>query len=62
MVPLGHLAEGDSVAHVVYTGRGRFAGGTASQTMAMTLRRHEGAWRVDPGPNLAGMMGAGVST
>lgn len=60
MEPLGHLAQGDSVAHVVYTGRASIGGAQAAQTMAMTLRRHEGRWLVDPGDGLMGMMGSGV--
>ena len=60
MEPIGHLPEGDSVAHVVYTGRGSFGGGEMAQTMALTLRRHEGRWLVDPGESVLSMMGASV--
>lgn len=60
MEPIGHLPEGDSVAHVVYVGRGTMGGAAYAQTMAITLRRHEGRWRVDPGESMIGMMGASV--
>ena len=60
MEPLGHLAQGDSVAHVVYVGRATMMGAEAAQTMAMTLRRHQGRWLVDPGDGLLGMMGSSV--
>jgi hypothetical protein len=60
MEPLGHLPQGDSLAHVVYVGRGTFAGVEAAQTMAMTLRRHQGRWLVDPGDSLLGMLGGSV--
>lgn len=60
MEPRGHLLEGDSVAHVVYIGRGTLGGAPSAQTMAMTLRRHQGGWRVDPGESMAGMMGTSV--
>jgi hypothetical protein len=58
MEPLGHLAQGDSVAHVVYVGRGSIMGAEAAQTMAMTLRRHGDRWLVDPGDGLLGMLGS----
>lgn len=60
MEPVGHVPQGDSLVHVVYIGRGAFQGVESAQTMAMTLRRHEGRWRVDPGDGLLGMMGGGV--
>lgn len=60
MEPLGHLPQGDSVAHVVYVGRGSVGGAQVAQTMAMTLRRHQDRWLVDPGDGLLGMLGSSV--
>ncbi|MBW3573076.1 MAG: hypothetical protein KY467_18420 [Gemmatimonadetes bacterium] len=60
MEPLGHLAQGDSLAHVVYVGRGNLMGAEAAQTMAVTLRRHQDRWLVDPGDGLLGMLGTSV--
>ena len=58
--PLGHVAQGDSLAHVVYAARMSFMSQEAQQTTLLTLRRHGGAWRVDPGDGLMNMMGGGL--
>ncbi|HEX6373994.1 MAG TPA: hypothetical protein VF006_34010 [Longimicrobium sp.] len=58
--PLGHVAQGDSLAHVVYSARLEFMNQQAQQTTVLTLRRHRGTWLVDPGDGLMNMMGGGL--
>lgn len=58
--PLGHVMQGDSVAHVVSEASTRFSGVTARQMMVTTLRRHGSRWLVDPGEGLVGMMAGGM--
>ncbi|HEX8243772.1 MAG TPA: hypothetical protein VF541_09760 [Longimicrobium sp.] len=58
--PVGHVLQGDSVAHVVYDAATEFSGVKARQMMVITLRRHGGQWLVDPGDSLMGMLGGGM--
>lgn len=58
--PVGHVAQGDSLAHVVYTARMDFMGQQAQQTAVLTLRRHGNGWRVDPGDGPMNMVGGGL--
>lgn len=58
--PLGHVLQGDSVAHVVYDASTAFSGVTARQVMVITLRRHGSQWLVDPGDGLVGMLAGGM--
>lgn len=58
--PLGHILQGDSLAHVVYNARLAFMDQPTRQTTVLTLRRHRGAWMVDPGDGPMDMMGGGV--
>lgn len=58
--PLGHVMQGDSVAHVVAEAATEFSGITARQVMVVTLRRHGSHWLVDPGGNLMAMMAGGM--
>lgn len=60
--PLGHVLQGDSLAHVVYVARTDFMGHPTQQTMVATLRRHGRGWLIDPGDGLMNMMGGGVMT
>lgn len=55
--PLGHVMQGDSVAHVVYTARVALMDQPTAQTMVLTLRRHRNAWLVDPGEGMMGLIG-----
>ena len=57
---LGHVMQGDSVAHVVADASTAFSGVTARQVMVVTLRRHGSRWLVDPGDGLMGMMAGGM--
>jgi hypothetical protein len=58
--PLGHVAQGDSLAHVVYAARLAFMNQPSQHTMVLTLRRHRDAWLVDPGDGLMNMIGGGL--
>lgn len=58
--PLGHVMQGDSLAHVVYAARMAFMDQQTQQTTVLTLRRHRGAWLVDPGDGLMSVMGGGL--
>jgi hypothetical protein len=60
--PLGHVVQGDSLAHVVYAARLAFMNQQSQQTMVLTLRRHSSGWLVDPGDGLMNMMGGGLMT
>lgn len=60
--PLGHVTQGDSLAHVVYLARLAFMSQQAQQTMILTLRRHLGGWLVDPGDGPMNMLGGGLMT
>jgi hypothetical protein len=60
--PLGHVAQGDSLAHVVYGARLAFMNQQAQQMMVITLRRQGSTWLVDPGDGLMNMMGGGLMT
>lgn len=58
--PLGHVMQGDSVAHVVYSARMAFMNHPTQQTSVLTLRRHRSAWLVDPGEGMMGLIGGGL--
>jgi hypothetical protein len=58
--PLGHVMQGDSLAHVVADASPEFTGVTTRQVMVVTVRRHGAQWLVDPGDSLMGMMAAGM--
>jgi hypothetical protein len=55
--PLGHVMQGDSVAHVVYSARIALMDHPTAQTMVLTMRRHRNAWLVDPGEGMMGLIG-----
>lgn len=59
---LGHVLQGDSLAHVVYVGRLEFMGQPVQQTTLITLRRHDRGWLVDPGDGFLAIMGGGMMT
>jgi hypothetical protein len=58
--PLGHVPQGDSLAHVVYAARLAFMNQPSQQTMVLSLRRGPGGWRVDPGDGLVNVLGGGM--
>lgn len=58
--PLGHVLQGDSLAHVVYSAGMDFMNQQTQQTAVLTVRRHRGGWLVDPGDGLASMVGGGL--
>jgi len=43
---IGHVKEGDSLAHVVYRMEVSVQGSTASRVSAISLRRHRAGWRL----------------
>lgn len=55
---LGHVMEGDSVAHVVYRMRMSFGEMDMDQVQVTPLKRADGQWRVLLTGSLAGMMNA----
>jgi hypothetical protein len=55
---LGHVTEGDSLAHVVYRMHMEFGGQTMDQVQVVPLQRVDGQWRVLLTGSLAGMMNA----
>lgn len=56
---LGHVMEGDSVAHVVYRMRMGVGEMTVDQVQVAPLKRADGEWRVLLTGSFAGMMNAG---
>jgi len=59
---LGHVMEGDSVAHVVYRMRMSMGEMQVNQVQVAPLKRADGEWRVLLTGSLAGMMGNLPST
>lgn len=55
---LGHVPEGDSVAHVVYRMRMRVGDVNVDQVQVAPVKRADGRWRVLLTGSLAGMMNA----
>jgi hypothetical protein len=55
---LGHVTEGDSVAHVVYRMRMNVGEMSMDQVQVAPLKRADGQWRVMLTGSLAGMMNA----
>ncbi|HEX2076709.1 MAG TPA: hypothetical protein VHG08_03340 [Longimicrobium sp.] len=58
--PLGHVLQGDSVAHVVFEASTELSGVSAREVMVITLRRQGSQWLVDPGGNLLDMVAGGM--
>lgn len=58
---LGHVPQGDSLAHVVYVGRLALMEQQVQHTALLTLRRYGDGWRVDPGDGPMAALG-GVMT
>ncbi|HWK90446.1 MAG TPA: hypothetical protein VNP72_10685 [Longimicrobium sp.] len=57
---LGVVAAGADRAHVVYSATFPIVGHPVQMTQVLTLRLHEGAWKVDAGPGLSTLLGGGM--
>ena len=55
MRPLGHVVEGDSLAHVVYRLRARYGAMDVDQVAVTPLRRRETGWKMLLNGSLAGI-------
>ncbi len=52
---VGTVTEGEELAHVVYRGDAKVGGINISNTTVMTLRRHQGQWRLILDSNIEGL-------
>ncbi|HEU0013274.1 MAG TPA: hypothetical protein VFQ45_06295 [Longimicrobium sp.] len=58
--PLGTLPAGPDLAHVVYAVTLPVAGHGVEMKQVLTMRRHEGAWKVDSGTGISALVNSGL--